>query len=58
MPRHRGVYKPSQVEPYELSRFRVENFMRCPACFYMQQVEGINFLKYLGLILMRLQMFS
>ena len=43
MPRHRGVYKPSQVEPYELSRFRVENFMRCPACFYMQQVEGIKF---------------
>ena len=42
MPRHRGVYKPS-VEPYELSRFRVENFMRCPACFYMQQVEGIKF---------------
>lgn len=43
MPRHRGVYKPSQVEPYELSRFRVENFVRCPACFYMQQVEGIKF---------------
>ena len=43
MPRHRGVYKPSQVEPYELSRFRVENFIRCPACFYMQQVEGIKF---------------
>ena len=24
--------------PYELSRARVENYIKCPACFYMQQV--------------------
>lgn len=43
MPRHRGKYNPTHGSPYELSRSRVENFVRCPACFYMQQVEGIKF---------------
>ena len=43
MPRHRGKYDPKRKEPYEISRSRVENFIRCPACFYMQQVEGIKF---------------
>ena len=42
MTRHRGQYKPGQ-SPYELSRSRVENFVRCPACFYMQQVLKIEF---------------
>lgn len=43
MTRHRGQFKPHHSSPYELSRSRVENFIRCPACFYMQQVEGIQF---------------
>jgi len=43
MPRHRGVYNPLRTEPYELSRYRIENFVKCPACFYLQQVEGIKF---------------
>jgi len=43
MKRHRGKFNPSQKSPYELSRSRVENFIRCPACFFMQQVEGIQF---------------
>ncbi len=43
MVRHRGVYRADRLEPYELSRSRVENYVRCPACFYMQQVEGIKF---------------
>ena len=43
MARHRGQFKLDNEEPYELSRSRVENFIRCPACFYMQQVEGIQF---------------
>ena len=41
--RHRGTYKPNESSPYELSRSRVENFIRCPACFYLQQVKGIKF---------------
>ena len=43
MPRHRGVYDPLKSEPYELSRSRIENFVKCPACFYLQQVEGVKF---------------
>ncbi len=43
MPRHRGKFDILKKEPYELSRSRIENFINCPACFYMQQVEGIVF---------------
>lgn len=43
MARHRGQFKPEQDAPYELSRSRIENFVKCSACFYMQQVEGIPF---------------
>ena len=48
MPRHRGVYEPNRVEPYELSRYRIENFIKCPACFYLQQVKGIKFPTFPG----------
>ena len=43
MSSHRGVYKPEMSEPYELSRYRIENFIQCPACFYLMQVRGIKF---------------
>ena len=43
MARHRGVFKPDDTAPYELSRSRIENFVRCPACFHIQQVRGIKF---------------
>ena len=43
MPRHRGRFDPHNPEPYELSRYRIENFVQCPACFYLEQVVGINF---------------
>ena len=43
MPRHRGLYDPLKSEPYELSRYRIENFIKCPACFYLQQVVGVKF---------------
>ena len=43
MPRHRGKFDKSKIEPYELSRSRIENFVKCKACFYMEQVEGIKF---------------
>jgi hypothetical protein len=41
--RHRGIYKPFHSAPYELSRSRIENFVKCPACFYLQQVKGVEF---------------
>ena len=43
MARHRGKFDINNSAPYELSRARVENYIKCPACFYMQQVEGIVF---------------
>ena len=41
--RHRGTYKPDHPAPYELSRSRIENFVKCEACFYLQQVKGVKF---------------
>ena len=41
--RHRGVYKSGHESPYELSRTRIENFIKCPACFFLEQVKGIKF---------------
>ena len=43
MVRHRGKYDPIQSEPYEISRSRIQNFLNCPACFYLIQVKGIKF---------------
>ena len=43
MTRHRGTYNPENQEAYELSRSRIENFVKCPACFYLTQVRGIKF---------------
>jgi hypothetical protein len=46
--RHRGQYKPDHKGPYELSRSRIENFINCPACFYLIQVKGLNFPNFPG----------
>lgn len=41
--RHRSQFDPGNPSAYELSRSRIENFIRCPACFYLQQLKGIKF---------------
>ena len=43
MARHRGVYKPDHESPYEVSRSRIEAFVRCPACFWLDRVKGVKF---------------
>ena len=43
MPRHRGQYKPERPEPYEISRGNVENYIKCPACFWLDRVGGAHF---------------
>ena len=43
MVRHRGTYKPEHESPYELSRSRVEAFIRCPACFWLDRAKGVKF---------------
>ncbi|OUW02797.1 MAG: hypothetical protein CBD16_03825 [Betaproteobacteria bacterium TMED156] len=41
--RHRSQFDPDNQAPYELSRSRIENFIKCPACFYLQQVKGVKY---------------
>ena len=43
MKRHRSTFDPKNKAPYELSRSRIENYVRCPACFYLQQVKAVPF---------------
>jgi len=41
--RHRGIYNPINLSPYELSRSKVEKFVRCNACFWLEKKAGIEF---------------
>ena len=43
MVRHRGKFKPESLLPYELSRGKIENFMKCRACFWLDRVKGVHF---------------
>lgn len=43
MARHRGTYKPDHDSPYEVSRSRIEAFINCPACFWLDRVKGVKF---------------
>ena len=40
--RHRGTYTPNHPAPYELSRGRIENFLKCKALFWLEQVKGVK----------------
>jgi len=40
--RTRNIFDPSSKEPFKLSRSRLENFMRCPRCFYLDRRLGID----------------
>ncbi len=37
-----NCFNPSQTAPYQLSRSRLENFLRCPRCFYLDRRLGID----------------
>lgn len=43
MTRHKGRFDPNTALPYELSRSKVESFIRCPACFWLDRVAGVRF---------------
>ena len=38
--RHQGAFNPDHPAPYELSRGRVENFLKCKACFWLEQLQA------------------
>ena len=40
--RHRGIFDPCHPAPYELSRSRIENFIKCRACFWLEQRKGVK----------------
>lgn len=40
--RQRNLYRPSQTEPFKLSRSRIENFVQCPRCFYLDRRLGVE----------------
>jgi hypothetical protein len=40
--RSRNVYDPGRSEPYKLSRSRLERFIECPRCFYLDRRLGID----------------
>jgi RecB family exonuclease len=38
--RKRNMFSPSDTKPYKLSRSRIENFVNCPRCFYLDRKCG------------------
>ena len=40
--RVRNLYNPDSTEPFRLSRARIEDFMRCPRCFYFDRRLGVG----------------
>ena len=40
--RTRNLYDPSNSEPFKLSRSKIELFMKCPKCFYMDRRLGVG----------------
>lgn len=42
MARHRGAFNPENPAPYELSRSRIENYIRCKACFWLEQIHRVK----------------
>ena len=40
--RTRNVFDPVSKEPFVLSRSRIENFVQCPRCFYLDRRLGID----------------
>ncbi|MBI3331933.1 PD-(D/E)XK nuclease family protein [Candidatus Peregrinibacteria bacterium] len=40
--RTRNLYDPQSAEPYRLSRSKIELFLKCPRCFYLDRRLGIN----------------
>lgn len=40
--RERNLFDPTSKEPFKLSRSRLENFIWCPRCFYLDRRLGID----------------
>lgn len=40
--RTRNIYNPGSAEAFGLSRSKIENFLRCPRCFYLDRRLGVG----------------
>lgn len=40
--RTRNLYDPASNKPFKLSRSKIERFMECPRCFYLDRRLGID----------------
>jgi len=40
--RKKTLYDPQSKEPYKFSRTRLENFLKCPRCFYLELRLGVK----------------
>ena len=40
--RSRNIYKKHQEKPFEISRTKFEDFLKCKRCFYLDRVKGVN----------------
>ncbi|HSX14337.1 MAG TPA: PD-(D/E)XK nuclease family protein [Candidatus Saccharimonadales bacterium] len=40
--RAKNLYDPSSTEPFKLSRTKIENFVQCPRCFYIDRRLGVG----------------
>ena len=40
--RSRGLYKPDSEEPFKLSRSKIDLFLECPRCFYLDRRLGVG----------------
>jgi hypothetical protein len=47
MPRSRNLYKPNTDKPFKLSRTKIERFMNCPRCFYVDRVVFLKVVRKL-----------
>lgn len=40
--RTKNIFDPSDKKPYRLSRSKIENYLRCPRCFYLDRRLGVD----------------
>jgi len=40
--REKNLYEPGSSTPFKLSRSRIENYIRCPKCFYIDRRLGVQ----------------
>ena len=42
MPRKRNLFDPASADPYPISRAKIECFLKCPRCFYLDRRLGVQ----------------